>query len=346
MTTKPVKVVFQRMAEPRENAFTLLVPEGWSIDGGIFRIDLASGSAQAASAKVDMVVRRDAAGSVMLRFLPSLYYWDPRGSVMPMPVGSNYQGMLVCPVLPPPQFLPQLVFPYAHQGQPVDQVEIVAQRDRPDVLEQYVRRWGPPPAGYSQAAGEVTYRYVEGGARYREEAHAIVQDMGPMAVGMWRNDDTWFLRAPDDEFERWEPVLRAVQASVKVNPTWAQEETYAQQIASGALRERQMAEQYRARRALQFQREMQAAAEEIVEHKRKTQAEIRNDQYLLMTSQEEYVNPYSGEVDLGSNQWTFRWVTSDGREFYTNDEGDNPNDDTHLRQWEWQRTPVRPRFPQ
>jgi len=47
-----------------------------------------------------------------------------------------------------------------------------------------------------------------------------------------------------------------------------------------------------------------------------------------------------------SNQWNYRWVNANEEEFYTNDDGDDPNRDPLLNQAEWKRTPVRPRFPQ
>jgi hypothetical protein len=348
MPTPLPKLVFRRQAEPRENAFTLLVPEGWSVEGGIFRISPLTQSVQSTSAKVDMTLKGDAAGSVMVRFLPSMYYWDPRrsGGMMGMltPMGSNYRGMPVYPVMPPPQFLAQIVFPYVHQGQPISQVEMVEQRDRPDLVQAYLTSTQQtPPPGVTFAGGEVIFRYTEGQTVYREQALVVIQDLGPSAIGMWCNLNAWIMRAPEPEFEAWTPVFLAIQGSLQPNPAWQQEERRAQQIASNILAETQQAQQMRAQRARAFQREMQASAHEMVEHRRATNAEIRNEHYLSLTNQQEYVNPYSGQVDLASNQWTHRWVTSDGREFYTDHEGDNPNTDPNLSQFEWQRTPVRPR---
>jgi len=350
MLAKLSEVVFKRQAEPRENAFTLLVPEGWMLEGGIFRISPLTKSVQAQSAKIDMAVKSDAAGTRMLRFLPSFYYFDPRRSSPMMmgmfPVGSNTRGMLVYPVVPPQQFIAQLVFPYAHPGFPPNQVELFEQQDRPDLVQQFLgRALGPQPAGFTQAAGEVKFRYTENATRYCERVLALVQDMGPLAGGMWANNDTWTMRAPEAEFAQWEPIFQAVQASIKFNPAWIQEEVRAQQIASGILLEQQRGDQQRTRRALEIQRDIQAIDRGIVEHRQQTNAEIRNDHYLSLTNQEEYVNPYSGDTDTASNQWNYRWVTSDGREFYTDNENSNPNDDSQLNHAEWKRTPVRPRFP-
>lgn len=57
--------VFQRIAEPKEQAFTLLVPKGWQSAGGIFRVDPTAqgGPSQSIAAKLDFAVKKDRAGS-------------------------------------------------------------------------------------------------------------------------------------------------------------------------------------------------------------------------------------------------------------------------------------------
>ncbi len=35
----PATVVFRKIMEPREGAFTILIPRGWQVLGGIFRVD-------------------------------------------------------------------------------------------------------------------------------------------------------------------------------------------------------------------------------------------------------------------------------------------------------------------
>ena len=60
--------LFERVAEPQEQAFTLLVPKGWQLRGGIARVDPTrqGGPAQSIAAKVDFAVQNDADGSVMI----------------------------------------------------------------------------------------------------------------------------------------------------------------------------------------------------------------------------------------------------------------------------------------
>lgn len=191
----------------------------------------------------------------------------------------------------------------------------------------------------------VAFRYTENGVRYVERAYTIIENMGPLAGGLWANRNTVYLRAPEAEFAAWEPLLHHIRRSGEANFAWVAQEAVNQEFLAQAFRNAQQAEQWRAQRALEVQRQLQQIDQEIVEHTRRTHAEIRNDQYLNMTNQEEYVNPYTGKVDTGSNQWKHRWVTDSGDEFYTDDDGSDPNQGSLLNRT-WQRSAIRPRFPQ
>ncbi len=54
-------VVFHRITEPKERAFSLLIPKGWQTEGGIFRVNPSAqgGPAQSIAAKVDFIVKKD-----------------------------------------------------------------------------------------------------------------------------------------------------------------------------------------------------------------------------------------------------------------------------------------------
>lgn len=82
------------------------------------------------------------------------------------------------------------------------------------------------------------------------------------------------------------------------------------------------------------------------EHQRRTNAEIHNDVFLTLTDQEEYVNPYSNEVEIGSNQWRHRWVNASGEVIYADRADYDPNVDLRLNRGDFRHTPVRKRVPQ
>jgi len=111
MTTTPGNIIFQRKMEPTEGAFSVAVPQGWLIEGGIVRANHITQkiSAQTIEAKVDASIKRDPSGSVMIRACPEIKYCDMRmssvGRMGLFPPGSNYMGMIVWPVMPAQQFL-------------------------------------------------------------------------------------------------------------------------------------------------------------------------------------------------------------------------------------------------
>ncbi len=61
---------------------------------------------------------------------------------------------------------------------------------------------------------------------------------------------------------------------------------------------------------------------------------------------EEYVNPYTKEVEIGMDQWRHRWINESGDVIYTDREEYDPNVDVHLNRSDFKRTPVRKRFGQ
>ena len=69
MSNPMPKITYRRQSEPRENAFTLLVPEGWTIEGGVVRVSPVTGSAQAGAAKFDIAFKADPAGGQAAQFV-------------------------------------------------------------------------------------------------------------------------------------------------------------------------------------------------------------------------------------------------------------------------------------
>lgn len=75
---RSVTVAFRRQWEPRQKAFTVLVPVGWQVDGGLFSVDptQAGGALNSVETKCDFSVKRDGAGTVMARWAPTYNFVD------------------------------------------------------------------------------------------------------------------------------------------------------------------------------------------------------------------------------------------------------------------------------
>jgi len=332
--TKPRTVLFTRVTEPNERAFSLLVPKGWRTEGGITRVNplQAGGPANAVGAKVDFSVKRDAAGSVMLRWLPSIQYVDTRGTMVAQmfPPGTVYNGMPVLPLGGAADFLARVVLPYVRPG--AAEVQVVEQKALPEAVRAYqaaARANGLAAIGATYDAALLTVTYTEGGVRYREVLYTGIENLGPAAAGMWSNKDTLAARAPDAEFDAWKGVGETIRGSVRIDPAWLQ----------GELR----GQAERSQTAAETQRYLQDADNEITANRQRTNAEIRNDQYLTLTGQEDYVNPYTKEVERGTNEWSNRWVDTSGNVLYTNDASYDPNVDPELNKTGFKRSAVRKR---
>jgi hypothetical protein len=330
-------LVFQRKNEPRENAFSLLVPKGWQLQGGIYRIDplTQGGPSQSIVAKLDFAVKKDDNGSIMIRWLPDILYFDarysPAGQMGLFPEGSNYQGMTVYNLMSPESFISRIAFPYAHPN--AQNVVVVETKNLTNVANNYSQRvkQAMPYATMSYSAAIVKLTYNENGNQYDEIMFSIIENWGQLGAGMWGNKETFLVRAPKDELKNWEGLFSVIQNSVKINLQWLVGEIKGQAI--------------RGEIAVNTQKEIERIGREITSHRAKTNTEINNDMFLTLTEQEEYVNPYTNEIEVGTNQWQHRWVNESGDVIYTDNESYDPNVDINLNRSDFKRSKIRKRFP-
>jgi hypothetical protein len=349
-TTPLNNMIFRRQSEPCEGAFSLQVPEGWSMVGGIQRANLMQGmlTAQAIEAKLDFAIKSDPAGSVMLHWVPEIKHVDPRlnpGAAMAGMFSGNYSGMMVTPLMSPVDFLVRAVFPWAHRS--ATNMQVAHQQALPLLVENFKKRnaaLGLPAVPFAYEGGMVIFTYTEEGITYRENAYTVIENMGALAGGMWSNKDTFLERAPASQFDQWQPIMAHIRDSGHITPQWVAQEMRSQGMLSNAFLDAQRQQQAREQQMLDLQRQMQAADHQIVDHRQRTNAEIQNDQYLNLMNLEEYLNPYTRQPELGSNQWKYRWVTEGGDEYYTDDSYRDPNLDSQGNRSDWKLTPVRPRF--
>lgn len=328
----------ERVWEPNEKAFTFLVPRGWIFRGGVFNVNplTQNGPGNSISPKCDLAVQRDERGTVMIRIAPSWNYADltfaPTGFSLFKP-GQYYQGMLVKLMPTPKQFLVEM-FQTIRPG--ATQVTVIAEDNMREMVEAIYRanqgvnlqlqQMGLQPNRYDGFA--MLVEYTEGGERFREVLRTTLTDA--RATGfMWSNELTVHFRAPMGEFEIWKPALDVIYNSVEFNPQWLAALT--------------RAIDQRAKTAIETQRYINRVASEIVEHRRRTHAEIRYENYLFITGQEEYVNPFTKKVELDTSAYQYRWMSNHGDILYTDENTYDPNQYEKRPNYEWKKTPIRPR---
>jgi len=333
-TTKGTGLSFVRQNEPKEQAFTILVPKGWIADGGMFRIDAIQGGGplNATEAKCNLTLKSNQTGSVYFRIFPDIVYAYPSIGGGFFPVGSNYQGAEIKALLDAPAYLKAL-FTYLHP-EAVD-VNILKINRLPGekqsidkgltYLNQLLAQIGMQSMSYSSDAAGAVFEYKEQNILYNEVILAGIINM-PAAL-TWKNTRTLIFRAPADEFEAWRPVMDIMRFSVQFNPEWVLKEAKGQRD--------------RAEMAKKVYDEIQRIDREIAMKTSVNREEIMNDNFLVLTGQEEYVNPHTGKVETDTNAYQYRWETGGGDVYYTNSEDENPNH--FLHQTDYKRTQVRKR---
>ena len=338
-STKNIKkLAMQRTWEPREKAFSFLLPKGWTLEGGVFNVNplQMNGPGNTTTPKCDLTVKADARGTVMLRWAPGWNYADlslsPAGWGTFRP-GMHYQGMPVRPVVGARQFLTELL--KSMRPQAAD-IRIVAEDPMPEVAAAYARRaelinqnlqkMGLAPTRFEALALVIEYR--EAGEHFREVLSTTIADARGGAF-MWSNDDTIAFRAPASRFGDWKPAMDTIRTSRQPNPQWVAAVTK----ASGE----------RAKAALETQRYIANVANQIVENRRRTHAEIRHEQWLFISGQEEYTNPFNGQAERDTSYYSYRWVNNQGDVIYTDENSFDPNTIEEYKTREWKRTPIRKR---
>lgn len=214
---------FRKFVEPREKAFTALVPTGWLTRGGIERWGPDhAGAVNATEAKVDFTVASDKAGTVMAHFMPDVQFYDMTGSPaagMYRP-GMQCNGCIVMPLMPVDQYLVRVVLPITNPR--ATDVRLLGSRRIPEIEKgcDQLRALLKITLPMTYRAGIVAVDYTEGAVRYRQVMFCITEDMSRMGLGMWKSRSTMLFRAPVARFGKMLPIFQKVQASVEVSPRW------------------------------------------------------------------------------------------------------------------------------
>jgi hypothetical protein len=332
--TAPTGIAFTRSAEPNEHAFTILTPQDWQTRGGIFRVNAATagGPLNALAAKCDLTFTSDQHGSVMFHILPDVVYAHVGIGGGFWPAGSVYQGAVVRGSEGAEQHLMSL-FQSLHPR--ASEVQVVASRRLPGEIEALDRAAaftnqllgqviGPGMQSRHDAAAAVI-DYTEQGVRYRQiMCTGLVNEPAAMT---WHNTRTLEFRAPAAEFDRWRPVFDVMRFSVRFDPRW---------ILKESNNQRQQADY-----VMKILDEVRRIDSELAVHTRVNREEIMNDNFLVLTGQEEFVDPHTGEVEVDTDEFRYRWKTDGGDIYYTDREDEDPN--LFLQRTDYKRTLVRER---
>ncbi|MFO1498998.1 MAG: hypothetical protein U1G07_11500 [Verrucomicrobiota bacterium] len=238
--------------------------------------------------------------------------------------------MLVKPLPTPKAFLLELL----HSSRPdLRDLSILLEDSMPELIAAYENanrqvnqglvQMGVRANGYS-AAG-LLVEYTERGRRYREALITVIVDSRAGAFSWW-NERTIVMRAPAAEYETWKPLLDLVRTSDHMNPPW---------VASA---NRQIAN--RTQMVRETDRYINQVANEILQNRRKAHAEMRHEQWLFIGGQEEYKNPFTGEIERDTAAYRHRWVNNQGDIIFTDHNDFDPNEIEEYKTREWKPSAI------
>jgi hypothetical protein len=331
VNSKPSQIAFRRYIDQTEGAFLVLVPQGWSTRGGMVRVNpltAVGGVGQAMEAKIDFAIMREPAALAYLRWLPKIRYAQPsQGNAM---LNGNWNGMPIVAMLSPQNYITRILFPQLHPK--ASDVKVLSTQPRPDLAAsirmlpeaQALLSKGIP---YQADAASVQISYQEQGARFKEIIFTAIEGYSFMGAGLWNNSFTMAARAPESEYDSYGPLTKVIINSFSLNPRWLAAELQGQ-IQRGQLIQNTL-------------KDIAKVDAEIASQRAKTMAQINDQEYLVLTGQERYLNPHTGNEELGSNEWKYRWENASGEIIYTDEGNWDPNLDPNLKVSGYKRSAVK-----
>jgi len=204
-------------------AFSLLVPEGWTLDGGVFwPLDNPGMPGNVA-------YRVAGPGGEQLEVFPTLScFWTNNQALLEQhALGTRYLGSEVRPPLQPTEVLEQIVLPRCRRD--ARRLRVVEAKPLPDLA----RRLGPGGAGQPSGqadlmGGRLRVEYDLAGQPMEELLYAAVEthsSSAPTAYGVvtdvnWIASYLFAFRAPRGTLARRMETFQVILRSFRIHPQW------------------------------------------------------------------------------------------------------------------------------
>lgn len=320
-------------------AFTMLVPAGWQVEGGVrWRTDNPAFPAFA-SLRVFNPERLQE-----LEVFPNLpmFWTDNQGVLGMFPIGASYFGNTVHPPLDAAAALRRLVLP-AFRGD-VAGLRVLGEAGVPALAGavQAMQAQAQPEAGIRADAARIRVAYSAGGAEVEEEVYAVVQTFAfqmPTMQGAVTNVNWWVdyvfsFKAERGRLDEAAGLLQTVAFSLRPDARWfAGYSRLVEALIQGQIRQiRHIGEL--GRRYAHAGSEMRAAELHRWEADQAVRDRLAEDWSRQFRGYEQYWDP-AGErmVDLPTG-YDNAWVNNLGEVVMSGDPSFNPNvgGDQHRQQ--------------
>lgn len=291
---------YRPWTDPREHAFTLETPEGWTIDGGLYRLDASQVHVQVhatAPAKGGFVFIGDAQR-------PKTYV-EPNMQLMQLGLsqGATYSPNGGAPWLCWP-FQPADQYAQGWLQQRFPDARISAARHRPDIEQRYAHLAMQGGMNIRYSAGEFDLAFPDG----RTGFLTVTTNVMPSGMAsMWQVVDFGgFVAAPGDP-QRVGAAFARMLGTIALNPQWhAQQNRMSTQAAEANLASIRQAREVQQQA---FEQRWAAAEQQQRTYDERWEADAnrQREQRHAMGNTVELYDPETGERFETQNDASYYW---------------------------------------
>ncbi len=325
------RIVFNDPAAGGIAAISVLVPDGWSYEGGVQWLPTWRGGAFL------QTHLNDPRSGIDLRWLPiQNFIWFKAPAGLDAPLGSNYQGKVYLPpITDPAAFVARFWVPgdlpelQAAQLISVDQV--------PAVAREFLLGFGGPADAF---AYRIRYRYVENGRSWDEDVSFALLYSGSPDLTSWFVNFAYVVRAPTGALDGNAGLISTLIASRTTTPQWEATYRLVQNLFTQGIQQ-QMADTVAFGQTLARHRaESEALQAQVTQERLASQDRIAALRRETLGGVSTYADPVNGglvELPVG---WNTYWVNPQGAYLTSDQAGFDPNT---LNQGFWQQLQPQPR---
>lgn len=310
-------------------AFSILVPDGWKMDGGVTWI--ITRPAVPAAIGFEM---SNPAGLEAFTAFPSIYFTWTNNPMMQLtkPTGSQHFGYEVRQPVPASVCMRQYVLPRARK---IPDLTIVDEGPAVELLQAVTHNQADTPPGgqYSTDSVRVRLHYIFNQQPAAEEMSGVTEYTRITAPGMLGNVETVFwsmsymtgFRAAREKIENYADLYRAIFTSIKINPAWT---ALVQQVSQGLVNNTIRSIHHVGELSRQISRNYQEMSDSNMQGWQERSAaydRVAENFSQTIRGVDPYFDPNTGQnVELPGG-YTQAWSTPLGEYILSDDPNFNPN---------------------
>ena len=292
-----------------EQAFTVLVPEGWQTQGGIMRLrpDQIRTVVDGCGKKLYFSVVDPASKAGVTYFPTDMYHTAAPGtSILPLAPGQVLNGMIqMMQVLSPSQYVQQVVFPFARSE--ATNVHWGNVKSLPKLAQAWNRAFhAEDPVPSRIVAESIEVQYDLAGTRFAELWTALITSVQANTSTVWMPDFVVAARSPANQVKKMAPLLHGITTSFRMNPRWlaqtiAHFNSCTRQVTATQEKIRAM-EKKLSDRLLQVQKAIHKIDNEIVANRDSSRSAIQEHEFNTLMGQDKYEDTETGKrflLDMG-----------------------------------------------